>query len=212
MRLLVFGDTHLKPSGKSLSYEQLELPPNTDCIVTVGDVVHRTTSESIAAGKEFMSSLDDLGVPVYTVPGNHDPFPDHRSMVDGLPSTEVLHDTVIELQGVDLVGWGCGQFDAEPEVKCRAFESLDPRNKSEGRRHAADRNAARLEDALYDYITDEIGENGVAHELDISKTERKVLADQLAELDQVFDQLDRLLERASSPTLLLTHVPPYGRV
>lgn len=210
MRLLAFGDTHVKPTGRSLDYDRLELPPGTDAVVTVGDVVHRTGPDDVSAGRAFLEELAGLGVPVYSVPGNHDPVDAHGAMTEGVPEASVLHDDVVSVGEVDLLGRGCHRFDVGPEVACTDFAALDPRDSSGGRRHAADRNAKRLEDALYEYVTGDATEEGVAEALDVRRGERPKLSDGLDELDRAYDRLDALFETATFPTVVLTHVPPYG--
>lgn len=210
MRLLAFGDTHVKPTGESLDYDRLGLPRNTDAVVTVGDVVHRTGPDDLAAGRDFLGELAELGVPVHSVPGNHDPASEHGAMTDGVSGASVLHDEVISVGDVDILGWGCEQFDAGPEVTCRDFAALDPRNSSGDRRHAADRNARRLETATHEYVTTDATEREVAETLGVRRDERPALAEQLRELDRTYDRLDALFEAATPPTVVLSHVPPYG--
>ncbi|WP_276299479.1 metallophosphoesterase family protein [Halorussus lipolyticus] len=210
MRLLAFGDTHVKPTGESPDYDRLGLPAGTDAVVTVGDVVHRTGREDLRAGRDLLGELADLGVPVYTVPGNHDPAGEHGAMVEGVSGASVLHDEVVSVGDVDLLGWGCEEFDAGPEVTCRDYSALDPRTSSGDRRHAADRNARRLETATYEFVTTDATERDVADKLGITRDERPTLAEQLAELRETYDRLDALFEEASSPTVVLSHVPPYG--
>jgi len=210
MRLLAFGDTHVKPTGRSPAYDRLALPPDTDAVVTVGDVVHRTDRESVEAGRAFLAALADLGARVYSVPGNHDPPPEHGGLTDGVPAASVLHDGVVSVGEADLVGWGCEGFDVGPEVACLDFAALDPRNATGDRRHVADRNARRLEDALYEYVTGDETEAEVADALDVRPDERPTLSEGLDELERTYDRLDALFEAAASPTVALTHVPPYG--
>lgn len=210
MRLLAFGDTHIKPTDTSMDLDGIELPAGTDAVVTVGDVVHRTGADDVAVGREFLAGLADAGVPVYSVPGNHDPMPTHTELTDGLEGVECFHETVDSVDAIDLLGLGCDRFDVGPEVTCRDFESLDPRTGSSDRRHAADENARRLEAALHEYVTTDVPREDVATRLEIREDEFPTLWDQLDAFDESYNRLASLFERATPPTVVLSHVPPYG--
>lgn len=223
MELLAFGDPHIKPAGATIDYDALRIPDGIDAIVTNGDVVHRTGPDDLAAGREFFERLAEADVPVVSVPGNHDPLSSYDDLVGDLESVVLAHDRVVAGDGervdgrralapFDVVGWGCETFDCKPEVRLTSFDALDPRDEPD-RRYAADEAASRLEDAVFDYVTgdrDRHARDELAAELGVRRDERPAFRDQLAAAAERFDRLDDLLARASSPTVFLSHVPPYN--
>jgi Icc-related predicted phosphoesterase len=78
---LVISDLHLRATGAQ--YPVADLPVEThDIVLSLGDVVdeNREHAKSVSAGeayeargRAFLERLDEQGVPVLTVPGNHDP-------------------------------------------------------------------------------------------------------------------------------------------
>jgi Icc-related predicted phosphoesterase len=210
VKLLAFGDIHLKGSGQTPAYEQLSLPADIDGIVTVGDVVHRVTTDDMGAGRTFFREITDHDVPVYTVPGNHDPASEHEEMIAPVDGVELLHDERRTVGDFDIVGWGCDEFDIRPEVTTQPYRSLDPTAQDGPRRYAADQSAERLEDALFSYLTSDSTRDDLEATLSIAAEERATFHEQLDEFDSTYDEIRTLLEDAGESTILLSHVPPYG--
>ncbi|MFB6109829.1 MAG: metallophosphoesterase [Halodesulfurarchaeum sp.] len=210
MRLLAFGDMHLKPSGRQIDFDRIQLPARTDAIVIAGDVVHRLGADDVEAGRRFLAALDEFGVPVLSIPGNHDPNPAHAKLTAGLENVACLHGDVYSLEDLDLLGWGCRQFDVGPELTGRSFDSLDPRDEPRERRYAADRSAERIENALFEHVTGDLSRGDLASRLEIEEGERPHLWDQLEDFEGTYGTLEALFSTASEPIVAVTHVPPYG--
>jgi Icc-related predicted phosphoesterase len=221
MRLLAFGDFHIKAGGQSLNYDGLEVPEGVDAVVSIGDVVHRITDADVAAGREFFERVVDAGVPVVAVPGNHDPDGEYERLVGGLPTAVNAHERVVDgtafggdgdpLDGHAIVGWGCEGFDFKPEIRVTDFDALDPRSapRSE-RRHASDRAATRLEDALFGYVTADGDPDELRERLGVRRGERTAFREQLDRTLSTFETLDGLLSEASGFPVVCTHIPPYN--
>jgi len=210
MRLVVFGDLHIKASGKRPSYDNLSVPSDTDGIIIVGDVVHQTDPDDIAAGQEFYAVLAESDIPVWTIPGNHDPMADHREMAAPFDSVTLVHEDVVSIDEVDLVGWGCEALQVEMSVTPRAFDALDPRQQSGNRRYLADRVAEQLEDALYQYVQMGRSKTELIEQLDIAPDERAQFTEQLTAFNDRYATIKRLLTDAGSRCIVATHIPPYG--
>lgn len=223
MRLLAFGDLHLKPSGTGIDYDQLTLPPETDAVVTVGDVVHRTDPESLAVGQAFFDHLESLGTPVISVPGNHDPERYHERLIGDRRGVVNAHGRVVSaeafegsefdgrLGGHGFVGWGCETFDQTLELRATDVPSLGLRRDDRGvGRHAADRAATRLEDAVLGYVRNDVECTELLASLDIGQEYRAECLEKLDRTRTVYETLSDLLHRAPSPSIVLTHVPPYN--
>jgi Icc-related predicted phosphoesterase len=125
MRLLVLGDLHLGEDG----FEARPHPSweRFDAVLTVGDVAHssvafvdgRPRRDELVGFEEaraFLRRLDDLGVPVRAVPGNHD-HGRHADLVDGTTRIRSLHRTTSELEGYRAFGFGSETFDDGPTVR-----------------------------------------------------------------------------------------------
>jgi len=79
--LLVISDLHLRATGAQ--YPVADLPVEAhDIVLSLGDVIdeNREHAKSVSAGeayeergRAFLERLDEQGVPVLAVPGNHDP-------------------------------------------------------------------------------------------------------------------------------------------
>ena len=120
VRLLVISDIHLRPTGEQLSAEEV-LQEDIDAILSLGDVIddnrdHATSAADgeryEALGREFFSAMDRTDVPVFAVPGNHDPSDCTQRLIDDCQHVELLHreTKTVELPGlsppVRVAGWG----------------------------------------------------------------------------------------------------------
>lgn len=239
MKLLAFGDPHLKPGGESVDLDAVRVPPDIDAVVTTGDVIHRTDPDSLALARAFFERLNEAGVPVVCTPGNHDPQDQFASLVDGLPTVVNAHDRVVTgtafpsgtapasaaneddtagsedgpadpLDGHAFVGWGCESTTFEPEIRLTDVSALDPRDAEGDRRYAADTAAGRLEDAAYDHVTGDRDVGRFADAVGVARPELAAFREGVDRLEALFDRLDALLASAPEPTVVLTHVPPYN--
>lgn len=239
MKLLAFGDPHLKPGGESVDLDAIRVPSDVDAVVTTGDVIHRTDPDSLALAREFFERLHEAGIPVICTPGNHDPQDQYDSLVGDLPTVVNAHDRVVTgeafpsvaasapeasegaaagsegvpadlLDGHAFVGWGCESTTFEPEIRLTAVSALDPRDAEGDRRYAADRAAGRLEDAAFDHVTGDRDAGAFAEAVGVVRSERSAFREGVERLEALFDRLDALLAAAPEPTVVLTHVPPYN--
>jgi len=125
MKLLVLGDLHLGEDGyagrPNPSWERF------DAVLTVGDVAHSRVSVAngtlqqeelvgLAEATAFFEHIDDLGVPVLTVPGNHDQHR-HEEFIDGATGVRNLHRAADALGAYHAFGFGSELLDDGPEVR-----------------------------------------------------------------------------------------------
>ncbi|MDS0477184.1 metallophosphoesterase [Natrinema sp. 1APR25-10V2] len=125
MRLLVLGDLHLGQDGFTAdphpSWDRF------DAVLTVGDVAHSRVTVTdgkpqqeelvgVVEAQAFFRQLDELGVPILTVPGNHD-YRRHANLVRGTTRGRNLHRETAALEGYHVAGFGSEIFDAGPEVR-----------------------------------------------------------------------------------------------
>lgn len=222
MELLAFGDPHLKPVEGAIDYEKLRLPADVDAVVTTGDVIHRPEPADIEAGRDFFAHLDQLGVPVIAVPGNHDPHEHYPDLLADCENVVDAHERVVTAddfeRGVQadfddhrFVGWGCEQFNFEPELRLVDYPALDPREgrSRRERRYESDRQAQRLEDALFEFVRGRLDRAALRSELGVT-TNRSQFATQLERLVETYETITGLLDRAGRPTVVCTHIPPYN--
>lgn len=223
MDLLAFGDLHLKSVGARIQYDQLQIPTATDAIVVIGDVVHRAEPDELAVGREFFERLDEVGVPVVAVPGNHDPHEHYPTMIDGYQNVLNAHGRAVTgedfshlgdapLDGFQIAGWGCEQFDFTTEVDVTAIPALDPtdeRNPND-RAYQADRAAQAVEDAVFDIFTSDMTPNHVFERFDIPMGERRGILDGIERAQETYETVSTPIAGASEATVVLSHVPPYN--
>ncbi|SDM51922.1 Calcineurin-like phosphoesterase superfamily domain-containing protein [Halogranum gelatinilyticum] len=222
MKLLVFGDLHLKPSGQSVDYDALSVSTDIDAVVSLGDLTHRAEAADRETAREFLAHVAADDRPVVCVPGNHDPHDHYTDLLGELAADGVVdaHDRRVTPDGVGfaLVGWGCEEFHFEPELHYAEMAALDPRERDGDRRHVADVLATAYEDLLVEYGRGErsreglldglvaVGDEGTA---ELTRRERAALREQLDAFDAAYDRLTGLLD-GSDETVLLSHVPPFN--
>ena len=98
IRVAAIGDIHVGPDVAGQYRERLaELPGQADVLLVAGDLTrHGTASE----GKIAAAELEDLGVPVVAVLGNHDYHSDRQDEI--AESLRAAGVTVLEGDGVVL--------------------------------------------------------------------------------------------------------------
>lgn len=216
IRLLVFGDAHIKPTGIAIDYDRLTVSDDIDVVVLLGDVVHDVRDDALACGREFIDHLTATGTPVVAVPGNHDPLEHYPDLIGDVPNAIIAHDCIItgsEL-GVDIgqasfVGWGYAGVDRKQELQPTTFPELCP-DGVEGKRYAADMCARDIEDALFRHVTGQRDKSDLVEILDIRDGNRARFLNQADGTKATFERLSVLIERAPDPTVVLSHVPPYN--
>lgn len=225
MDLLAFGDLHLKSAGAGIQYDQLHVPEQTDVVVVVGDVVHRAEPDELAVGRKFFECLDEAGVPVIAVPGNHDPHEHYPTMIDECQNVMNAHGRAVTgdafthlgdapLSGLQIVGWGCEQFDFTTEIDVTAIPSLDPTDERNphDRAYQADQAAQAIEDAVFDVVTGAATPTDVLERFDVPAGERSGVLDGIDRARSIYETVSAPLTDASvsGETIVLSHVPPYN--
>jgi 3',5'-cyclic-AMP phosphodiesterase len=100
----------------------LALPTPPDVVLLTGDLVNRGTDAEYEILRPLLSPLDDAGVPLLVVPGNHDDrdamrraFPDHTWLPTEGHLSFVVDDFPVRLIGLDstVPGRDDGELDDE---------------------------------------------------------------------------------------------------
>lgn len=215
----LFGDIHIKPTGKSVDYEKLSFPSDVDAILVNGDLTHRSDEASLEAGREFLAHLSTHDISVVTVPGNHDPAPHIDRLLP--PPVESAHRNVVQFDDSRdghsenggppaIVGWGCEQFDFSPEFEYDTFPATDPRRHDEPRHRAMERVGETLLCALRPFVHGDCTARDVLSTLEIQRQHRGTAQSQLEHLRGEYEQISTLLSASEAPTILLTHVPAFA--
>jgi len=223
IQLLVISDIHLCPTGEQLSAEDL-LVEDVDAIVSLGDVIddNREHAKSAAdgeryegLGREFFSVLDQAEVPVFAVPGNHDPSDCMRRLVDECQHVQVLHreTKTVDPSGtsgsVRVAGWGCEQFDFTPAFLAPEYPQL---GLPEADHFTPDEIADLVLEAGGRYLAGVASPAEVAESLGISRDHE--CGDRFYQsLDQLESRFETIVDSASpgpEPLILASHITPFN--
>jgi len=223
IRLLVISDIHLRPTGEQVSVEDLMLD-DVDAVVSLGDVIddNREHAKSAAdgeryeeLGREFFSMLDQTNIPVFAVPGNHDPSDCMRRLVNECQHVQVLHRETKTVNppgtaaSVRIAGWGCEQFDFTPALLAPEYPQLglseadqltpdeiaDLVMEAGGRYLAGSATPADLEDIL-----------GIDH----NRESRERLDRSLKQLESRFENIVDSTNSGQGPLILASHITPFN--
>jgi Icc-related predicted phosphoesterase len=102
---LVIGDIHLQATGERFPVEELSLTDH-DVVVSLSDVIDENRDHAKSAeagdiyeqrGREFFKHLDEQGVPILAVPGNHDPIMCTQRLVNDLENIEIIHQDAVTI-------------------------------------------------------------------------------------------------------------------
>jgi Icc-related predicted phosphoesterase len=232
--LLVVGDLHLRPTGERFPVGDLPVAAH-DAVVSLGDVIdeNREHAPSTAAGEAYeergracYEALDDRGVPVLAVPGNHDPVACTRRLTDGLATVAPLHRKTRRVPAPDgswaltVAGWGCEAFDFTPALLAPDYPDLpasatgaagaDP---DDGAGATKPRTAAAVADAVLRaagaHLAGDLDAAALADRLDTTPDDERFRAS-LDRLHERFEAVVDLVGSASGPTLVTSHVSPFG--
>ncbi|MBZ6497170.1 metallophosphoesterase family protein [Natrinema longum] len=216
--LLVISDLHLRATGAQ--YPVADLPVEThDIVLSLGDVVdeNREHAKSVSAGdayeergRAFLERLDEQGVPVLAVPGNHDPVDCTQRLSEGLTNIHSLHDVTRNVVvGADwsltVAGWGCEQFDFTPALLSPDYPDIPVEDEV----RTPDAVASTLLRAAGEYLADDLSETNLAHKLGTEATNPS-FETSLARLDARFETLVELVEGENSPTVVASHISPFN--
>ncbi|WP_135305437.1 metallophosphoesterase family protein [Haloarcula amylovorans] len=216
--LLVTSDLHLRATG--VQYPVVDLPVEThDIVLSLGDVVdeNRDHAKSVSAGeayeergRAFLKRLDEQGVPVLAVPGNHDPVDCTQRLSEGLTNVHSLHGVTRNVVvGTDwsltVAGWGCEQFDFTPALLSPNYPNIPVEDEA----RTPDAVANTLLRAAGQYLAGDLSETNLAHKLGTEATNPS-FETSLARLDARFETLVELVDRANNPTVVASHVSPFN--
>jgi Icc-related predicted phosphoesterase len=215
--LLVISDLHLRATGAQ--YPVADLPVKAhDLVVSLGDVVdeNREHAKSASAGeayeergRAFFERLDEQGVPVLAVPGNHDPIDCTRRLSEGLTNLRPLHretrSVVVESDwSLTVAGWGCEQFDFTPALLSPNYPDIPV----EGEAGTPDAVASALLRAAGHYLAGDLSKTNLAQKLGTEATNPS-FETSLARLETRFETLVDMVEDVQSPTVVASHVSPF---
>jgi Icc-related predicted phosphoesterase len=215
--VLVISDLHLRATG--VQYPVTVLPVEThDIVLSLGDVVdeNREHATSVSAGKayeergrEFLEHLDEQGVPVLVVPGNHDPVNCTQRLSDGLLNVHSVHGVTRNVAvGTDwsltVAGWGCEQFDFTPALLSPDYPDIPVK----GEAQTPDAVASTLLRAAGQYLAGDLSKTNLAHKLGTEATNSS-FETSLAQLNARFETLIELAEAATNPIVVASHVSPF---
>jgi len=183
MRIVAVGDLHL---GRDNWKPQFPAGwEDCDLVLLVGDVLDAAATAE-AHSDVIYTALSELSTPVIVVPGNHD-YQAHESFItatDGVLSADKARVTVGECT---IGGLGSDLFDDGPELRGSLLRSEE-----------FDTLRARLSDTAGN------GNNQLQAPQGTARSARELYTDRL-------DALENLgLDITTTPTILLTHLPPYG--
>lgn len=226
--VLLYGDLHYGPTGRTHAFERPDLGSvDVDVVVTIGDVVDENVDHGGRGarryerrGRAFFEHLDAEGVPVVAVPGNHDPVGATGRLTEGLENVLLAHERVVraddlpgdaDLDGCTLVGLGCEQFDQSMTVPYMEYETIDPRTNAthETIGWVADDAADQVEAAVAGFLTRDVDVDDVADELGVERSARRGLATQLDALHDEFVTKRGLLSEHDH-AIALSHVSPFN--
>ncbi len=223
IRLLVISDIHLRPTGEQFSVENL-LVDDVDAIVSLGDVIddNREHAKSAAdgeryeeLGREFFSVLDQAKIPVFAVPGNHDPSDCMRRLVNECQHVQVLHQETKTVDpsrtsgSVRVAGWGCEQFDFTPALLAPEYPQL---GLPEADQLRPDEIADLVLEAGGRYLAGVASPAEVAESLGINpdSESREPLCQSLDLLESRFENIVDSTCSGPGPLVLASHITPFN--
>ena len=218
VEILVISDLHLRATG--VQYRVADLQVDThDIVLSLGDVIdeNREHAKSVSAGeayeergRAFLKRLDEQGVPVLAVPGNHDPVDCTQRLSEGLTNVHSLHgvtrNVVVGAEwSLAIAGWGCEQFDFTPALLSPDYPDIPVEDEA----RTPDTVASTLLRAAGKYLAGDLSETNLAHKLGTEAANPSFEAS-LARLDARFETLVELVEGANSPTVVASHISPFN--
>jgi len=216
--LLVISDLHLRSTGAQFPVADLPVEKH-DIVLSLGDMIdeNREHAKSVSTGevyeergRAFFERLDEQGVPVLTVPGNHDPVDCTQRLSEGLTNVHSLHgvtrNVVVGSEwSITIVGWGCEQFDFTPALLSPDYPDIPV----EGEARTPDVVGSTLLRAAGQYLAGDLSKTNLARKLG-TKATAPSFETSLARLEARFKTLVELVEGANSPTIVASHITPFN--
>ncbi|ELY39804.1 metallophosphoesterase family protein [Natronorubrum tibetense] len=228
VRLLLLGDLHLSATGPTTPPECPNIESlDVDAIVSIGDIIDDNTDHAgdetagsayERRGRAFFEQLNEVGVPVITVPGNHDPVDCTRRLANGLDNVIVAHRCAVDdlirkqptLEAVRFVGWGCKQFDLTPTFAYDQYPGIVPElTEVKSVTQTAAQTANAVEAIVGRFLAGRLDSREAAVELGVSADRQQKCAGELTELAEEFDEIRELLTNKGETTILLSHESPF---
>ncbi|MXR40715.1 hypothetical protein GRX01_05080 [Halobaculum sp. WSA2] len=213
--ITVLNDLHLKPAYDGVGSE-LTLPPETDLIVVVGDLLDTPNRESVQLGRDVLERFDRSHVPTVLIPGNHDPLDTCSELAADFDSVYLAHERRVQLTDLtddrsngselSVVGVGCTQFDAGREIPYETGDAFDVYTEHG---HVDEYREGVAVDEVLAGVDDLVAGTRTPAELcsDFGLDRRH--RDGFDAILRTADSLIELL-RVDHPTVLASHVPPFG--
>jgi Icc-related predicted phosphoesterase len=185
MSILVIGDLHL---GVDQQRPKIHSEWSAyDAVFLVGDIVDAgNRTRSLPAS--VYSDLNALGIPIVSVPGNHD-FRKHESRIKEYEEIVCVHNRCVCKSGYIIGGLGSTQYDEGPEIR---GEPLQHRSSEE-----------LIDTIIHLEGSAEIIEDSVLSG-SVTEKERQWYNERLESLRSL------RLQSNDSPQILMTHIPPFG--
>jgi len=216
--MLVVTDLHLRRTGAEYPVGDLPVEAH-DLVLSLGDVIdeNRDHAKSTEAGEAYekrgravLERLDQRGVPVLAVPGNHDPVDCTRRLSEGLANVHPLHRTARRVAveagwSLTVAGWGCEQFDFTPALLSPHYPDVPVESGAQ----TPDAVANALLRAAAKYLDGELSRATLANAVGTEATNPS-FETSLARLDARFETLVDLVADVPNPTVLASHVPPFN--
>ncbi|QAU11330.1 metallophosphoesterase (plasmid) [Halorubrum sp. BOL3-1] len=207
MRVLVCNDLHLKPAASDYDIDAMSTPDGVDAVFIAGDLTHRNGIEDTTLARQFINQFD---VDVLYVPGNHDPDPMPKRVVDGFEHATASHNVVYESESCPVVGWGCERRSLDRVLDQAAFPTLDPRTAPRGeRRYQADQIANAIESALLDIVTGQATTDDIGANLGIADDNIPAFHQSVRTVQETYDHLSDLVGDRSN-VVLVSHLSPFN--
>lgn len=190
MRLLVVGDLHL--SDNERIFESLSAHiDGVDVIITIGDIVDHSMNDG-SVGERFYRSLDNVGVPVLSIPGNHD-FRIHDRLLNKCRNVRNLHLSSTQVNEHCFIGFGSDRFDDGVEIrKPLVKQEVTADDLDTTVRHVRERNADSK-------ATDPVPRN------------ERIDKDKYIDYHKRYEELKRLNTHWNEEqNVVVTHVPPFN--
>lgn len=190
MRLLVIGDLHLPHKRSNLNPPSVK-SADFDLVVTLGDIVD-SSAKDLMQGREFYRTLNKYGIPILTIPGNHD-FKIHDVLIDGFENVYNIHQETFSYQNLCFAGLGSDRFDDGLEIRLPIMTKKFTPDILETTVDLVRRKRIELSNIIPESIKSE----------DIE--------DQYQIYHKRYQKLSELnMDCRGDPCIFVTHVPPYN--